>query len=185
MAYNSAPLISKSHLVIFLTLGYLRGLGHKSCNDVTVRKQNCYKHLLWNGAFGFLLSGSPEWTVPVISSLHPQGSPLSGNRQALKKLILEGTGLGWWVGAWLGLYFFFFLRAGFNFVTVFLGNQGVSFFTWFWTGSEAEIKIEKKKWKNTFTPAANDLLLHVIISTCWSRPFCLLMWSLPQFCHIN
>lgn len=122
MAYNSAPLISKSHLVIFLTLGYLRGLGHKSCNDVTLRKQNCYKHLLWNGAFGFLLSGSPEWTAPVISSLHPQGSPLSGNRQALKKLILEGTGLGWWVGAWLGLYFFFFFKSWFQFCNSVLGQ---------------------------------------------------------------
>lgn len=151
MAYNSAPLISKSHLVIFLTLGYLRGLGHKSCNDVTVRKQNCYKHLLWNGAFGFLLSGSPEWTVPVISSLHPQGSPLSGNRQALKKLILEGTGLGWWVGAWLGLYFFFF-KSWFQFCNSVLGQPRCVLLYLILDREWGRDKNRKKKMEEYFHP---------------------------------
>ena len=185
MAYNSAPLISKSHLVIFLTLGYLRGLGHESCKDVTFRKQNCYKHLLWNGAFGpFLLSPQDE---QHLWSPHPTPRVLPS--QKIDRLLKinswrDRVGLGAGGCGWDCIFFFFF-KSWFQFCnSVLLGNQGASFFTWFWTGSEAEIKIWKK-WKNTFTPAANDLLLHVIISTFWSCPFYLLMWSLPQFCHIN
>lgn len=113
MSYDSAPLISKSHLVIFLTVGNFRGSVHVSCKDVTLRKQNCCKHLLWNG---LLVLGPPEWTAPVISSLRPQGSPLSGIRWAYK-IILEGTGLGWGLVVVVGMGLF--LRAGFNFVISF------------------------------------------------------------------